>query len=415
MSGFKKFMISLKDTWLILGVSLLLLVFIELGFTLGFFIKDSFTTVHKDYRREVADTYGDSTWTNKYFSEFEEARVPRWEPYVYWRRKGYNGNYININDDGIRVVPRKDIAREVKGLKIFMFGGSTLWGTGARDEFTIPALLEELIESKGAVDVEVINFGESGYVSTQEIILLIRQLQKGDIPDLVIFYDGVNDTFSAYQQNIAGIPQNESNRAKEFNFLSKQYMTREGERKIRKKAIKSITSNLSTVRFTRYLRKKIASAEAGSDGDELSDNINDIDAIINGEIDIFQSNIKIVSALAEKYGFKYIFYWQPTIFQKRSLTAYEQKELELRSDAMPFYQRAYGFMREKTPAIQAAYNFINLGEMFSDTKEPMYIDYCHLGEVGNGRVAEKMFQDVYPLIKSMSLPDTGGEAVSTGG
>jgi len=132
------------------------------------------------------------------------------------------------------------------------------------------------------------------------------------------------------------------------------------------------------------------------------------------EIDIYQSNIKIVSALAEKYGFKYIFYWQPTIFQKRSLTAYEQKELELRSDAMPFYQRAYGFMREKTPAIQAAYNFINLGEMFSDTKEPMYIDYCHLGEVGNGRVTEKMFQDVYPLIKSMSLPDTGGEAVSTG-
>ena len=414
MSGFKKFMISLKDIWLILGVSLLLLVFIELGFTLGFFIKDSFTTVHKDYRRELADTYGDSTWPNKYFSEHEEARVTRWEPYVYWRHKGYNGNYININDDGIRVVPRKDIAREGEGLKIFMFGGSTLWGTGARDEFTIPALLEELIESKGAVDVEVINFGESGYVSTQEIILLIRQLQKGDIPDLVIFYDGVNDTFSAYQQNIAGIPQNESNRVKEFNFLSKQYMTREGERKIRKRAIKNIKRNLSTVRFTRYLRKKISSAEAGSDDDELSDNINDIDAIINDEIDIYQSNIKIVSALAEKYGFKYIFYWQPTIFQKRSLTAYEQKELELRSDAMPFYQRAYGFMREKTPAIQAAYNFINLGEMFSDTKEPMYIDYCHLGEVGNGRVAEKMFQDVYPLIKSMSLPDTGGEAVSTG-
>ena len=119
--------------------------------------------------------------------------------------------------------------------------------------------------------------------------------------------------------------------------------------------------------------------------------------------------------MAEKYGFKYIFYWQPTIFQKRSLTEYEQKELELRSDAMPFYQRAYGFMRGKTPAIQAAYNFINLSEIFSDTKEPMYIDYCHLGEIGNSRVTEKMFQDIYPLIESISLHDAGGEAVSTGG
>ena len=45
----------------------------------------------------------------------------------------------------------------------------------------------------------VVNFGESGFVSTQGVIQLILELQSGNIPDLVIFYDGVNDVYAAYQ------------------------------------------------------------------------------------------------------------------------------------------------------------------------------------------------------------------------
>ena len=48
---------------------------------------------------------------------------------------------------------------------------------------------------------------------------LFLQLREGNIPDLVVFYDGVNDVFSAYQQGKAGIPQNENNREKEFNSI----------------------------------------------------------------------------------------------------------------------------------------------------------------------------------------------------
>ncbi|MBC8457124.1 MAG: hypothetical protein H8D67_03910, partial [Deltaproteobacteria bacterium] len=53
----------------------------------------------------------------------------------------------------------------------------------------------------------------------QEVIDLFLQLQKGNIPNIVIFYDGINDTFSAFQNGISGIPQNEWNRKKEFNLL----------------------------------------------------------------------------------------------------------------------------------------------------------------------------------------------------
>ena len=50
------------------------------------------------------------------------------------------------------------------------------------------------------------------------IITLLLILQKGERPDVVIFYDGVNDTYSAFQQLRAGLPQNEFNREIEFNL-----------------------------------------------------------------------------------------------------------------------------------------------------------------------------------------------------
>ena len=62
--------------------------------------------------------------------------------------------------------------------------------------------------SEHGVKVEITNFGQSGRVSTQEVIDLFLQLQKSNTPNIVIFYDGINDTFSAFQNGISGVPQN---------------------------------------------------------------------------------------------------------------------------------------------------------------------------------------------------------------
>ena len=67
--------------------------------------------------------------------------------------------------------------------------------------------------------VEVRNLSELGYVSTQEVIGLYRELQEGYRPDVVIFYDGVNDTTSAVLSGQAGVTTNEINRHDEFNLL----------------------------------------------------------------------------------------------------------------------------------------------------------------------------------------------------
>lgn len=120
-----------------------------------------------------------------------------WKSYVYWQR-----------EHGIR----KTI--EGEGPKVWMFGGSAVWGSYVEWNETIPSLLAK----KG---FKVTNYGETGYVSTQELILLILELRE-DTPEIVIFYNGFNDVFSSFQQGVAGIPMNEFNRRKEFNLTKRE-------------------------------------------------------------------------------------------------------------------------------------------------------------------------------------------------
>src|SRR5262249_54558306 len=144
---------------------------------------------------------------------------PRWVPYVYWRHASHRGEHINIDDAGIRrtwAAPESGDPKQARP-KVFLFGGSTMWGVPVRDDFTIPSAVAKKLAGKGA-PADVTNFGETAYVSTQEVMTLVLELRKGHVPDVVVFYDGVNDTASAFQLRAAGLPLFEDNRRQEFNL-----------------------------------------------------------------------------------------------------------------------------------------------------------------------------------------------------
>src|SRR5262249_6342036 len=85
------------------------------------------------------------------------------------------------------------------------------------------------------------NVGQSGYVSTQEVIELSLQIRNGNIPDVAIFYDGINDTDAAFQHGVAGVPPKEINREGEFNLLQKD--------ELRSLAVRDAVKRLSIIRF----------------------------------------------------------------------------------------------------------------------------------------------------------------------
>jgi lysophospholipase L1-like esterase len=388
-----------KDAWLIVGITILLLCLLEASFSLVFFIKDRFRA--SDLSTNVynlADTHAESTMVKKYLEEFHQTLNVQWRPYVYWRRKPYHGNYINIDTNGIRLtaltkpLPHKSHTP----VKIFMFGGSTLWGQGARDAFTIPSIFAQELRNKN-VTAEVINFGESGYVSTQEVITLLLQLQKGQVPDFVIFFDGINDMYSAYQHRMAGTPQNEYNRVKEFN-LSHPYKLKQRAAMI----LLDAANRASTVRFTKGVLRKtgILRDTAFAENRLPFDNqVSRSDGTLARDVlAVYRGNIEIVKALSEHYHFKYLFYWQPTIFQKVYLTEYERASQAKYLFIEQFFRRTYEVIRQSGLAGNPEYLFHDLCPMFAEVTEPVFVDWCHLSESGNTTIAKKMASDVLGLI-----------------
>lgn len=393
-----------RDAWLMIGIAILLLFILEAGFSF-FLSATKLLSRHEKsatQSRKVADTYLDSSWVDGYYKEFSRSHVSEWHPYVYWRRPPFDGKYINVDKDGIRrtVLPAAQDHNTIKPVKIFMFGGSAMWGTGARDSFTIPSLMAMEMQSKGLV-LDIVNFGESGYVSTQEVIALMVQLQKGNIPDLVVFYDGVNDTFSAFQQRVAGLPQNEANREMEFNLIK-----RKKARQVTQLVIRNLSEKSSLVR---QLRKIVMSRSAGEDEEDLTMNsssrnmsLTDSTALAQQVLSVYVSNIEIVRALGAHYHFKSLFYWQPTIFQKKNLTKYEMAEREKKNSLTDFIGLTYGMVRKTDLSGKSGNSFHDLSDVFSDEQAPLYVDWCHLGESGNETIAKIMARDVLHLFEASS-------------
>lgn len=112
---------------------------------------------------------------------------------------------ININSFGFRGDEFLELKPE-KTFRIFIIGGSTVFGTGAiSDDSTIPGYLENFLKQEQyPVDLEVINSGIQGADSFDELKLIEHRLLDFS-PDMIIVYDGWNDLRSNY------LPENISN------------------------------------------------------------------------------------------------------------------------------------------------------------------------------------------------------------
>ncbi len=395
-----------RDTWMILGIALAMFVALEAAVSLGFYIRRFWHPPAANFRIK-ADTYADSEWASKYYKEIEEiekGRTLRWQSYVYWRRTPRSGEYINIGPDGMRKTINLPVS-EGSGppIKVFMFGGSTMWGLGAADGSTIPSIFAKEASNKG-INCEVVNFGQYAYVSTQEVIELMLQLQKGNIPDAVIFYDGVNDTFSGYQLSVPGLPHDEIRREKEFCLLERK--------ELQTLAALSAIRQLSTMRFLDGVLKKsgLRPDNVQPIPPEYEKAISDKRSLARAVVETYLNNIKLAQTLSQSYGFTCLFYWQPVIYTKQRLTEYERQSLNLDvhyPGMEEFYLDTYAVLRGNSARLNEAIAFYDISSIFSDIREPIFVDFNHMGEKGNGFIARRMAEDLTRRLRVTTLSVRG--------
>lgn len=104
-----------------------------------------------------------------------------------------------------RRMDRHDEDRHLCRFQVWLFGGSTVMGLGLAQQHSLPAQLETVLNSTATLRPVLVdwrewcvyNLGMGSQESTQELLLFWEMLQHGHRPDLVIFYDGVNESLGA--------------------------------------------------------------------------------------------------------------------------------------------------------------------------------------------------------------------------
>jgi len=362
--------ILLSEIWKPVNKILFIIIFVELS---------NYLFIKQNLKKEVIvpDSYKEADWFSEYWEELSMIcnDMTEWSPYVHWQLKPYSGKYINIKTDSTRKTWNSFIKSEIK---IFMFGGSTMWGYGARDDYTIPSLTAKILYEKFGINAEIVNYGQLGYINTQELMKLILLIQEKNIPSLVIFYDGINDVFSTF--------------AKEAGIKHRKFeMEQKSQEKLLNKLLDIIRAHSFIYSIINHLVNKFHPKKQVVLLDDSK--IKKIPSIVMQK---YTSNLKIISALAKNYSFEYLFYLQPTIYEKKSLTLFENETISntlgINADIIKLvYHNSYNQILNQV----SQDHFIDISRFFENETESLYIDPWHINEYGNKLIAEKIAHDIF--------------------
>lgn len=291
--------------------------------------------------------------------------------YVGWMTRPFMGSAITISRDGLRET--RPLARVAasgdnpRPIRVFAFGGSTMWGEGAADDQTIAAHVQSILSERTGHPVLVTNFGQRAWVSTQSVVKLLLELQKGNVPDVVLFYDGYNEVYAAYATGSVGVPERF---VQEDNLLG---------------WIKSLAAKTDTVILLKRMLQP--GRDAASSDREVQVSPQEI-------VEAYRRNYLMVGALAEKFGFERLFYWQPQLVTGKKPLALEEQDILEHHKWLPQPVRS---LTKSTYAEVAALSLthgdlVDLSDALDSVVERVYIDPCHVNGRGNSYIADAMVE-----------------------
>jgi len=294
-------------------------------------------------------------------------------PFRMWGVTEWHGKFMNNDTTAMGAVrrtinPVNSACATQKKENVWMFGGSTVYGTNLPDSDTLPSYLSRELNTSSAC-VEVTNFGVEGYVINQDLILLIEEVKAGRRPDVVIFYDGFNDS---YLETVS--PGNPVSHLGVKRIKGRL----EGSIASRLDFLKQSSTWLLVRELTNSLRRPHSTRSTSRE----------LPAETEGALNNYEATLRIARILGDAFDFKVWAFWQPALVYGHKPV---EELLERASGA------AYGSSQALVPIYREAEqralksgSFIFLGNMFDDVQEPLYLDSVHLNPVGNELAAQAM-------------------------
>ena len=322
--------------------------------------------------------YQDQEWGPTLAQESEKPhRDQIFHQYLTWISKPVQGRFVNIDrDTGRKTWNPQDLPQNAR--KVFFFGGSAAWGYGARDDCTLASQLSRLLNATKP-HFRVYNYGEPAYTFTQGVWYLITRLREGARPDYVIFYDGFNDVYGAYQSGQAGTLHNVAQMKEKLE---------NSPRKIYWKAVKEWLKEHVYLYDKVFLKAYLHFHPEGKYpevGAKLSDQ--ELKALAAGLVQHYAQSLMLLDHLSRAYGFKYVCFWQPALFTDAKVMPQETR-IDVRLGDKKFAQ-LYRYANQDL-ARRSLPHFYNLSEVVGQRTQPCYLDLVHMTEAGYGQVADRM-------------------------
>ena len=294
----------------------------------------------------------------------------------------------NINSYGMRGPEiSKEKADDV--YRVMFIGGSTAFGSGSTsDETTIPGYLQQKFNNENLdKKIEIINAGISGYYSLTEIFYIKNFLLEFE-PDLLIVYDGIND--SGYSQDNQPFelkyeenPQSDSNVVKETLKQIPFYRT------------PFVVYRNLNIENPAIVFKNLVNENYDDDIMKL----NETKMFENTEL--WKNRWQDICELGKEKEFLTIITVQPTLGSGNKPLSHDEKEMLKERTTTPadYMQKFWDSLVDSLEDLdQVCEKTADLRDVFANTSEPIYFDTAHISDVGNEIVAEEFYELTLPVI-----------------
>ena len=272
----------------------------------------------------------------------------------------FDGSYIKIKD-GRRVTVGSNGLRQ---RRVLVFGGSTVFCAEVPDLLTSSSQLQQLI-LKNNFDFDVLNYGIPGLRIENQFNILknVSDLGPGDI---VVFYDGVNDLIRVFEEGL----DRHKNQAPWRQLNSFSFAVEKRSSLFKHLSISGYVDNIG-----------VANEYLDSDARQYIS-------------DTWLKYEELARELVQKTGADFVHILQPNWLTYKKLS--EGKSEDRRFSDMRVIQEIF-----KNNATQKS-GIIDFTDRLDSLTDTPFLDWVHLDEVGDKKIAEEMFMVLKPLLsKSM--------------
>jgi lysophospholipase L1-like esterase len=303
--------------------------------------------------------HAEPTYADAYRGTDDVLNEGRFSQYVGSDLTDHRSPVVNVSGGRRRTIrPPACAARRVK---VWMFGGSTLFGVSQPDTGTIPsALVREA--ARHHVPLEISNWGVPGDVTWQESRRLERALAGGTAPDVVVFYGGWND-----YQIVADTDR--TGRGGKVDFVGPMDNLQE-----------RVLSQLGGLQRGQWRWFRVP------------DPAYDVGPLAAADLGARQYRVANETArlLAEAHGARFISLYQPALYTRRHRVPGEPAGNDQRRPGI----RAF---RAHLPA-----GVVDLSRVFDDVKSPLFVDEVHTRTVANPILARAIYPAIEPAVAKLA-------------